>query len=199
MKQIKCKKCGMKYDNNKKECPYCHKKRFNPTGLIILIILLLILGGGTALYFMGYITIPTSISNLFVKKQSEMDGIKFAELETKQENNKIGITFEAENTNSYDVQLNYELTTYVDDYLTGNYNDYNDYFSWTNIENNVTETIVAKKKCKYTFYIEVPESWTNIEIFCRRNENWHNPNNNTIETDKNNQNVLVMTIQNNEQ
>lgn len=51
-KQVKCKKCHLTYDSKKYECPYCHKKRFNPTGLIIFL-LILVIAAGIVFYFFG--------------------------------------------------------------------------------------------------------------------------------------------------
>ena len=50
VKKIKCKGCKLTYDKKLYKCPYCHKKRFNPTGLIIFLIIL-VLAIGTAGYF----------------------------------------------------------------------------------------------------------------------------------------------------
>lgn len=50
VKKVKCKNCHLTYDKNKKECPYCHKKRYKPTKLIIFLVLL-VAAVSTLFYF----------------------------------------------------------------------------------------------------------------------------------------------------
>lgn len=191
-KEYKCKKCGLKYNSKYHTCPYCKKKRFNPTGIIIALVAVIAIG---SIFVLKGDEIIATVSDITTTKSVEsIDGIKFKILEkniTKTDSGKeIKITFEAENTNNYDIQLDYELSAYVDEYLTEmsseSITNIWSIFSWK--KGDLTEVIAAKKKCKYTTYIELPEEWNEIEIYCKK----------AFILDEENQNILVMTIKNNE-
>ena len=80
-KKVKCKKCRLEYDAKKHECPYCHKKRFNPTGLIIFLIILII-ATGAIYYFFG-----DKIKELFIKNETTLETV------IQSENKRGGIAF----------------------------------------------------------------------------------------------------------
>ena len=199
-KKIKCKKCHLTYNKKEYECPYCHTKRFNPTGLIIALIIIIV-GCGAALYFKGD-EIISAVSISTNKSKNIIDGIKFTPLEVENNDNELKITFEVENTNDFDVELDYELSAYTDGYLTDLSQRSNKdgwlIFDWN--YNNLSEVITAKKKCKYNAYINVAEDWEEVEIYCRRTESnaFFKEKSDTIATSEDNQNILVMTIKNNE-
>lgn len=187
-KEYKCKKCGLKYNSKYHICPYCKQKRFNPTGIIIALVAVIAIG---SIFVLKGDEIIATISDITTNKSIEsIDGIKFTVLEkniTKTESGKeIKITFEAENTNNYDVRLNYELSAYVDEYLTemssNSITNIWSIFSWDT--GDLTDIIAANKKCKYTTYIKLTEEWNKIEIYCI----------NTLNEE--NQNILVMKIKN---
>lgn len=107
VKKVKCKKCRLTYDKKKYECPYCHKKRFNPTGLIVLLILLVI-AAGVIFYFFG-----DKIKD-FISDKNAGETI----IETINEDNKVGLVFKnltveknAEKENFYTVKFDIENTT----------------------------------------------------------------------------------------
>ena len=67
-KKVKCKKCKLTYDKKKYECPYCHKKRFNPTGLIVFLILLVV-AAVVLFYFKGNeIVDPVELTKLILNR-----------------------------------------------------------------------------------------------------------------------------------
>lgn len=51
VKKVKCKGCKLTYDKKLYKCPYCHRKRFNPTGLIIFLIILVLALGAAGYFF----------------------------------------------------------------------------------------------------------------------------------------------------
>jgi len=155
-KKVKCKKCRLEYDAKKYECPYCHKKRFNPTGLIIAIIILII-GGGVLFYLKGneiinYIKEMKNITE-FEKENVEY---KITQISKDSGNNKVYIKFtiEAENKNNSTKELKCSLSAYADDYLVKDNNSY-----------SFNEELQKNTKIKRDYTIEVNKNWKEITIY----------------------------------
>ena len=120
-KKIKCKKCHLEYDKKVYECPYCHKTRFNPTGLISVTILIII-ALGALLFFKGS-DILSAIQHSKNKTKFERNGIVYEIKTTSYDEslffNEIYISHivTIHNTTNQDVNNSIKFTIYQDDYL----------------------------------------------------------------------------------
>lgn len=155
-KKVKCKKCRLEYDKKKYECPYCHKKRFNPTGLIITLIILII-GGGILFYFKGndIINYIKEMRNVTTFENENVE-YKITRISKDNKNNKVNITFtiEAENKNNFSKELKCNLSAYADDYLVKDFSSYSFY-----------EELQKHTKIKREYSIEVPKNWNKVTIY----------------------------------
>jgi len=136
-KQVKCKKCHLTYDKKKYECPYCHKKRFNPSGLIIFLLILVIIAGVVFYFFGDKIKEKLSGENVITdvevtteeekttdsettvgtKENTETTSADTGAETTETEDNKSGLVFsnltieQIEDTNEYIVKFDITNTT----------------------------------------------------------------------------------------
>lgn len=169
-KKVKCKKCRLEYDAKKYECPYCHKKRFNPTGLIIFLIILII-AAGAIYYFFG-----DKIKELFVKNetetviQSENDsgGLAFKNISvTKSEeySDIYTVKFDIENQTGASLDKEYTLVNLADKVKTkvleGNF------IYWASDYESVSLHMMSDEIYKAEYNIQIKEDWKELEIYLR--------------------------------
>lgn len=155
-KKVKCKKCRLEYDKKKYECPYCHKKRFNPTGLIITIIALII-GGGILFYFKGneILNAVKEMKNVTVFENGNVEyKITNMKKESVSDNVYITFTIEVENKNNTKEALKCILSAYADDYLVKDCDSYTLY-----------EELQKGTKLKRDYKITVKKEWNEITIY----------------------------------
>lgn len=167
-KKVKCKKCRLEYDKKKYECPYCHKKRFNPTGLIIFLIITAIAGGVTY-YFWG-----NKIQNYFTEKakltetETNDNGLIFKNFLIERNNNKENeytIKFDIENKTENSIDKNYLLVNLADkvkaSVIKGEYliieRDY------CGIELHLMKDEIFKAE----YNIRIDNEWQNLEVYLR--------------------------------
>lgn len=174
-KKVKCKKCRLEYDAKKYECPYCHKKRFNPTGLIIFLIILIIAAGATY-YFFG-----DKIKELFLKNETTLEtviqsennsgGLAFKNISvTKSEeySDIYTVKFDIENQTGASLDKEYTLVNLADKVkakvLEGKFiyiaNDYE----------TVSLHMMPDEICKAEYNIQIKEDWKELEIYLREKE-----------------------------
>lgn len=160
-KKVKCKKCRLEYDKKKYECPYCHKKRFNPTGLIITLIILII-GGGVLFYFKGneIIDYIKEMKNVTTFENENVE-YKITRISKDSVHNKVYIKFtiEAENKNNSTQKLRCILSAYADEYLVKD-----------DSSNAFYEELQKNTKIKREYTIEVNENWNEITIYGKIND-----------------------------
>lgn len=177
-KKVKCKKCRLEYDAKKYECPYCHKKRFNPTGLIIFLIILII-ATGLVFYFWG-----DKIKELFIKKEQTQEtiiDITTSETFLEAENNNGGlafknlsvtkyediytIKFDIENQTGKSLDKEYTLVNLVDKVkakvLEGNF------IYWASDYESVSLHMMSEEIYKAEYNIQTKDEWKELEIFLR--------------------------------
>lgn len=166
MNDVKCKQCGLTYPKKKHECPYCHKKRFNPVPLIIIIVLCGVGFGGYYAYSKNYI--PESIVNVLVPSNYTVNGIKFSLQDTTSKyidyasKDEVTINFEMENTTNKDISFNFDMVTYVDDYVVTN--------SWLTFLSSGQSVgmrdLVKGKKMKQNLTLTLDhDDWNKIEVY----------------------------------
>ena len=155
-KKVRCKKCRLEYDKKKYECPYCHKKRFSSTGLIITLIVLII-GGGILFYLKGneILNAVKEMKNVTVFENGNVEYI-ITNIKKESISDKIKITFtiEVENKNNTKEAISCILSAYADDYLvkdTGSYSLY--------------EELQKNTMLKREYKIKVPKEWNVINIY----------------------------------
>lgn len=169
-KKVKCKKCRLEYDAKKYECPYCHKKRFNPTGLIIFLIILII-AAGAIYYFFG-----DKIKELFIKNetetviQSENDsgGLAFKNIsviKSEEYSDIYTIKFDIENQTGASIDKEYTLVNLADKVkakvLEGNFK------YWASDYESVSLHMMSDEIYKAEYNIQIKEDWKELEIYLR--------------------------------
>lgn len=172
-KKVKCKKCRLEYDAKKYECPYCHKKRFNPTGLIIFLIILII-ATGAIYYFFG-----DKIKELFVKNetetviQSENDsgGLAFKNIsviKSEEYSDIYTIKFDIENQTGASIDKEYTLVNLADKVkakvLEGNFK------YWASDYESVSLHMMSDEIYKAEYNIQIKEDWKELEIYLREKD-----------------------------
>lgn len=144
-KDVRCRKCKMTYSKKKSECPYCHKKRFKASRLIIFVVLIAVIGGASHWFFN---------SNFFFSKIHRVDGMSIKILDVYNEYDYITIKMEFHNKTNDTKNIDYNLQAYIDGYLS-------------NDTDTIYETLLPKKRFNYTCRIYIGESkeWNDIEIY----------------------------------
>ncbi len=163
VKKVKCKKCKLTYDKKKYECPYCRKKRFNPTGLIVFLVLLIV-AAGALFYFKGN-DIKDILNNTNVTNES---GLIFKNL---------SVTPSAEKANVYIVKFDIENKTgkSLDKaYLLVNLADkvkapvtYGKYLEWDEDYTGVELHMLTDEIFKAEYEIKIENEWNELEIYMR--------------------------------
>lgn len=180
-KKVKCKKCHLTYNKKEYECPYCHTKRFNPTGLIIALIII-IAAIGAIFYFKGNDIIEsfskgtaTSHTEIKVDTAAPVErnekGIIFDNLNVSKnsESNKYNyeISFDITNNTTETQEIDYILLIYIDEYKS-------EIFSGNNIFSSssgyINEKITSQKKIKESYNIQIDDPWQKVEIFIEDNQ-----------------------------
>lgn len=161
-KKVKCKKCKLTYDKKKYECPYCHKKRFNPTGLIVFLVLLIV-AAGTLFYFKG-----NDIINSF-KEAKNVTEFKYENITytlknitTTSQNNEIKLDFiiEAENNTDTVYKFDCTLSIYEDNYLN------KDWFSSNSIKSSrISDTLQPNTKLEKNIRVTLNNDWNEVIIY----------------------------------
>lgn len=171
-KKVKCKKCRLEYDAKKYECPYCHKKRFNPTGLIIFLIILII-ATGAIYYFFG-----DKIKELFIKNETTLKtviqsennngGLAFKNISvTKSEeySDIYTVKFDIENQTGASLDKEYTLVNLADKVkakvLEGNF------VYWASDYESVSLHMMSDEIYKAEYNIQIKEDWKELEIYLR--------------------------------
>lgn len=161
-KQIKCKKCNLTYDKKKYECPYCHKKRFNPTGLIIFIIILAV-AAGALFYFKGN-DIINSLKEIKNKTEFEYENITYTAkniaIRKNNDNTKLEITIEAKNNNKNEYTFDCSLSIYEDEYLNKNW-----YSTGGLSTSRIIESLQPNTKLLKEITIELNNDWNELIIY----------------------------------
>ena len=164
-KQVKCKKCKLTYDKKKYECPYCHTKRFNPTGLIVFFIILL-LGAGAIYYFFG-----DKITEYIKEDRNDISnnsGLIF---------NNLSITPSLEKENIYIV--NFDIVNSTESSLNKKYMLINladkvrapvtegKYIIWDNDYEILDLQMLSEEIYKAEYEIKIEREWDVLEIYLR--------------------------------
>lgn len=168
IKKVKCKGCRLTYDKKIYECPYCHKKRFNPTGLIILLIII-IAAGGTAYYFysdeiIGYFSEKETVLEI----EEKNGGLVFKNvLIEKYKNNEdiYTVKFDIINKTGESLDKEYTLVNLADKVkakvIEGNFiyisNDYE----------RVSLHMMPDEIYKAEYNIQIKDEWKELEIYLR--------------------------------
>lgn len=168
IKKVKCKGCRLTYDKKLYECPYCHKKRFNPTGLIILLIII-IAAGGTAYYFysdeiIGYFSEKETVLEI----EEKNGGLVFKNvLIEKYKNNEdiYTVKFDIINKTGESLDKEYTLVNLADKVkakvIEGNFiyisNDYE----------RVSLHMMPDEIYKAEYNIQIKDEWKELEIYLR--------------------------------
>lgn len=165
-KKVRCKKCRLEYDKKKYECPYCHQKRFNPTGLIIVLIIIALVGGVTY-YFFG-----NKIQNYFTEKtrmtETNDNGLIFKNFSIERNTKKVNeytVKFDIENKTGDSIDKNYLLVNLADKVkapvIKGEYfiieNDY------CGIELHLMQDEIFKAE----YNIRIDNEWQTLEVYLR--------------------------------
>lgn len=180
-KKVKCKKCHLTYNKKEYECPYCHTKRFNPTGLIIALIII-IAAIGTIFYFKGSDIIEsfnngtdTSHTEIKVDTAAPVErnekGIIFDNLNVSKNSESYKynyeISFDITNNTTETQEIDYILLIYIDEYKS-------EIFSGNNIFSSssgyINEKITSQKKIKESYNIQIDDPWQKVEIFIEDNQ-----------------------------
>lgn len=174
-KKVKCKKCRLEYDAKKYECPYCHKKRFNPTGLIIFLIILII-AAGAIYYFFG-----DKIKELFIKNETTLEtviqsennngGLAFKNISvTKSEeySDIYTVKFDIENQTGASLDKEYTLVNLADKVKTkvleGNF------IYWASDYESVSLHMMSDEIYKAEYNVQIKEDWKELEIYLREKD-----------------------------
>lgn len=161
-KKVKCKKCKLTYDKKKYECPYCHKKRFNPTGLIVFLILLVV-AAAVLFYFKGNEIVDTmqETKNVTTFKH---DNITYTlkDITSKSIANEIKLEFiiEAENKTDSKYKFDCTLSIYEDEYLNKNW-----YSGNSLVPSRISDTLQPNTKLEKDIRITLDTDWKEIIIY----------------------------------
>ena len=169
VKKIKCKGCKLTYDKKLYKCPYCHKKRFNPTGLIIFLIIL-VLAIGTAGYFY-WDEIKNFIDNNqaeTILDENEGKGLVFKNVSvtrSEEYDNVYTIKFDIINNTGSAYSKKFVLANLVDkvkaQVIKGNF------IYWQNDYESVKLDMIADEIYKAEYNIVIDEEWKTLEIYLR--------------------------------
>lgn len=156
-KQIKCKKCKLTYSKKKYECPYCHKKRFNPKGLIIFSIILLIALGS------GYYFIKTN--NITIAEPEKGIIFKNIVVEETDTANVYKVKFDIINKTNKSINKKYEVINLADKIKASvkQSSISNYYHDNQTIELNMINEEIYKEE----YYIKTYGEWEKLEIYIR--------------------------------
>ena len=174
-KKVKCKKCRLEYDAKKYECPYCHKKRFNPTGLIIFLIILVI-AAGAIYYFFG-----DKIKDLLVKNETTLEtviksensngGLAFKNIsvvKSEEYNDIYTVKFDIENQTGTSLDKEYTLVNLADKVkakvLEGNF------IYWASDYESVSLHMMSYEIYKAEYNIQIKDDWKELEIYLREQD-----------------------------
>lgn len=155
--KIKCKKCHLEYDRKKYECPYCHLKRFNPTGLIILTIMIIV--SVCAIYIIKGNDITSIIKGMQSNKTFTKDNVIYTVSDIKNSENILTgkciiLKIDIENKNKTAVDVSVKLSSYVDEYLSEDI-----------LPQGIKETIQSGMKFQTEYYITTDEDWKEIKVY----------------------------------
>lgn len=162
VKKVKCKKCRLTYDKKLYECPYCHKNRFNPTGLIIFLIILVI-AGVAAFYFKGdeIIGAVKKMNNVTTFEKNEVTytitDIQITD-SSLSDGKYIKLNIEVENKSESEAHINCVLSAYEDGYLSSDMGSHNLY-----------ENLVSGTKMERSYTMSVKNDWNEVIIYGKFN------------------------------
>lgn len=169
VKKIKCKGCKLTYDKKLYKCPYCHRKRFNPTGLIIfLIILVLAIGAAGYFYWDEIKEFISNKQNETVLDENEGKGLIFKNVSitrSEEYNNIYTIKFDIINNTGSAYNKKFTLANLVDKVkapvIEGNF------IYWQNDYESVKLDMIADEIYKAEYNIIIDEEWKTLEIYLR--------------------------------
>lgn len=169
VKKVKCKGCKLTYDKKLYKCPYCHRKRFNPTGLIIFLIILVLALGAAGYFFWD------EIKEFIADKQAETvldenegKGLVFKNVSvtrSEEYDNIYTINFDIENKTGKPLNQKYILANLADkvktNVLRGNF------LYWSDDYERITLDMLADEIYKAEYNIQIDGDWQTLEIYLR--------------------------------
>lgn len=173
VKKVKCKGCKLTYDKKLYKCPYCKRKRFNPTGLIIFLIIL-VLALGTAGYFYW-----DEIKDYIENKQNEtiLDEYEGKGLIFKNFSIEKSEDYENTYTIKFDI-INKTGSAYSENYVLANLVDRvkapvikSNFIYWSKDYEHITLDMLADEIYKAEYNIKIDVEWKTIEIYLREPDN----------------------------
>lgn len=172
-KKVKCKKCRLEYDKKKYECPYCHKKRFNPTGLIVFLIIIVIAIGAAGYFYWE------EIKEFIANKQTETvldeyegKGLIFKNFlieKSEDYENTYTIKFDIINKTGSAYNKNFVLANLVDKVKAPVIKS--NFTYWSKNYEHITLDMLADEIYKAEYNIKIDEEWKTIEIYLREPDN----------------------------
>lgn len=163
IKKVKCKKCKLTYDKKKYECPYCHKKRFNPTGLIVFLVLLIVAAG--ALYYFKGNEIKDVLNNTNVTNESGLIFKNLSVTPSAEKANVYVVKFDIENKTGKSLDKAYLLVNLADKVkapvLRGSFLEWNEDFTGVELHMLTDEIFKAE------YEIKIENEWNKLEIYMR--------------------------------
>ena len=171
VKKVKCKGCKLTYDKKLYKCPYCHRKRFNPTGLIIFLIIFVIALGAAGYFYWD--EIKEFIANKqaeTVLNENEGKGLVFKNVsvtKSEEKENIYTIKFDIENKTGNSLDEEYTLFNLADkvkaDVVNGRF------FTLAKNYEIISLKMLKDEIYKAEYNIEIKEDWKTLEIFLRKN------------------------------
>lgn len=173
VKKVKCKECKLTYDKKLHKCPYCQKKRFNPTGLIIFLIIIVIAIGTAGFFYREKIKeFINNKQNETVLDKNDDKGLIFKNISiTKSEkyDNVYTVKFDIINNTGEAYNKNFVLKTLVDkvsvQVLQGNF------IYWSDDYERITLNMIADEIYKAEYNIMINDKWQTLEIYLREPDN----------------------------
>lgn len=172
VKKVKCKGCKLTYDKKLYKCPYCHRKRFNPTGLIIfLIILILALGAAGYFYWDEIKEFIADKQTETVLDENEGKGLVFKNVSvtrSEEYDNVYTVKFDIENKTRGPLKENYILANLADKVkatvLEGKF------LYWGEDYEQIQLDMLADEIYKAEYNLKIDEEWQILEIYLREPE-----------------------------
>ncbi len=163
IKKVKCKKCKLTYDKKKYECPYCHKKRFNPTGLIVFLVLLIV-AASVLFYFKGN-EIKDVLNNTNITNESGLIFKNLSVTPSAEKANVYVVKFDIENKTGKSLDKAYLLVNLADKVkapvLRGSFLEWNEDFTGVELHMLTDEIFKAE------YEIKIENEWNKLEIYMR--------------------------------
>ena len=169
VKKVKCKRCKLTYDKKLYKCPYCHRKRFNPTGLIIFLIILVLALGAAGYFFWDEIKeFIDDKQTETVLDENEGKGLVFKNVSvtrSEEYDNVYTIKFDIINNTGAAYNKKFILANLVDkvkvQVIEGNF------ISWAEKYERINLDMLENEIYKAEYKIEIDGEWKILEIYLR--------------------------------